>query len=217
MMAKQRKTIGTGITAREVVTYDGEDMLLAMTECFSQWNANRKKGGGDYGAVSLHIIEKCHRIIANSGAGHPDSSADFAERIIHDTDSPADFADRILRRHQIAQAAIERGDADSAARFAYEVGLLAAQAIMKYVWERHALRGKKNLDAMRHGSGLANQQLHQDREKERQQWNIEAARIWKRSPDLSKSRVAAMVKDRLSLTEKKDTIERRLKKPRMAR
>ena len=26
VMAKQRKTIGTGITAREVVTYDGEDM-----------------------------------------------------------------------------------------------------------------------------------------------------------------------------------------------
>jgi hypothetical protein len=33
-MAKQQKTIGTGITAREVVTYDGEDMQAALVEFF---------------------------------------------------------------------------------------------------------------------------------------------------------------------------------------
>ena len=90
-MAKQRKTIGTGITAHEVVTYDGEDLQAALIEFFSQWEASRKKGGGDYGAVVLDIIEQCHRIIANS-AGHSE------------TDSPADFAKQIIRHHQIAQA-----------------------------------------------------------------------------------------------------------------
>jgi hypothetical protein len=219
-MAKQRKTIGTGITAREVVTYDGEDMQPALAEFFSQWNANRKKGGGDYGAASLHIIEKCKRIIANSGGSYEtDSPADFAERIFHETDSPADFAERILRHHQITQAAIKRGgrDADTAARFALHVGFLAAQAIMKYVWEQHALRGRKNLDAIQYGSWLTNQQRHQDREKEWQRWNAKAAPIWKRSPGLSKRRVADLIKDQLSLPDEIDTIARKLKKTRMAR
>jgi hypothetical protein len=212
-MAKQQKTIGTGITAREVVTYDGEDMQAALVDLFSQWNANRIKGGGDYGAASLHIIEKCRRIIANSVRPYEtDSPADFAER-----DSPADFAKRILRHHQIVQARIKRGDADGAARFAFEVGALAAQAIMKQLWERHALRGKKNLEAIQYGSWNSNQQRQQDREKEHQRWNAKAAPIWKRSPDLSKSRVAAMVKRQLSLADKIDTIKRKLKKPGMAR
>jgi hypothetical protein len=173
-MAKQRKTIGTGITAREVVTYDGEDMQAALVEFFSRWNANRIKGGGDYGAVSLHIIEKCHRIVANSVRPY-------------ETDGPADFAKRILRHHQIVQAAIKRGDADAAARFAYEVGVLAAQAIMKQVWERHALRGKKNLEAVQSGSRKSNQQRHEDRAKQWQLWNTKAASIWKRSPGLFKA------------------------------
>jgi hypothetical protein len=205
-MAKQRKTIGTGITAREVVTYDGDDMLPAMAEFFSQWEAMRKKGGGDYGAACLHIIEKCHRIIANSVKPY-------------ETDSPADFAQRIIRNHQIAQAAIKRGgsDADTAARFALDVGLLAAQAIMKYVWEKHALHGKKNSDGLRYGSSLSNQQRHQDREIEHQRWNVEAAPIWKRFPNRSKASVAGMVKRQLRLTEETDTIARKLKKPRMAR
>ena len=205
-MAKQRKIIGTGITAREIVVCDGEDVQPAMVESFSKWEADRKKGGGDYGAASLHIIERCHQIIADSGSGP------------HETDSPVDFAQRIIRSHQIAQAAIRRGDADAAARFAYDVGVLAAQAKMKKDWEKHALRGKKNLDAIRHGSWLANQQLHQDREKEWQQWNIEAARIWKSSPgDLSKRRVAELVQYELGLPDEVDTIARRLKKPGKAR
>ena len=107
MMAKQHKTIGTGITAREVVTYDGEDMPAAFAEFASQWNANWKEGGGNYGAVSLNIIKKCHRFVANSVRPY-------------ETDSPADFAERILRYHRIAQAAIKRGDADTAARFTFE-------------------------------------------------------------------------------------------------
>ena len=145
-MAKQRKTIGTGITAREVVTYDGDDILPALEEFFSKLEADRKKGGGDYGAASLHIIEKCQRIIANSGGPYEtDSPADFAERIIHETDSPEDFAQRIIRRDKIAKTMIAGGNADAAARFAFDVGFLAAQAIMKYVWERPALVGKKNL------------------------------------------------------------------------
>ena len=204
-MAKQRKTIGTGITAREVVVYDGEDIQAALVESFSQWEANRKKGGGDYGAASLHIIEQCRQIIAKSGVGP------------YETDSSADFAQRIIRSHQIAQAAIERGDADAAARFAYDLGVLAAQAKMKKDWEAHALRGKKNLDAIQYGSWNSNQQRHQDREKQHQLWNAKAASIWKRSPDLSKRRVADMVQRQLSLPDEIDTIARNLKKPGKAR
>jgi hypothetical protein len=66
-MAKQRKTVGTGITAREVVTYDGEDMIPGWLELDLQWEAKRQKGGGNYGAASLHIIEWCRQINADSG------------------------------------------------------------------------------------------------------------------------------------------------------
>jgi hypothetical protein len=216
-MAKQRKTIGTGITARQAVTYDGDDMVPAITEFFSQWNANREKAGGDYGAVLLHIIEQCHQIIANSGASHPDSPADFTEPTIHETDSPADFAERIIHRDKIVKGMIARGNADAAARFAFEVGVLAAQAKMKLDWEKHALRGKKNLKAIQDSSSKANQQYHQAREKEHQRWNVEAAPIWKRFPKRSKENVAGTVKRQLCLTEETDTIARKLKKPRMAR
>jgi hypothetical protein len=218
-MAKQQKTIGTGITAHEVVTYDGDDMLPALDELFSQWNANRKKGGGDYGAASLHIIEKCHRIIANASVEphETDNPADFAERITHETDSPADFAERILRHHKIAQAAIKRGDADAAARFAYEVGLLAAQAIMKYVWERHALHGKKKSESLQYASLLTNQQRQHKRKKEHERWNEKAEPIWKRSPNFSKQQVAGMIKRRHDLKEKIGTIADKLKKPPTAR
>jgi hypothetical protein len=205
-MAKQRKTIGTGITKREIVVCDGEDMQAAWIESFSKWEVDRKKGGGDYGAACFHIIEQCHQIIANFGAGPHD-----------ETDSPADFAERIIRNHQIAQAAIKRGDADAAARFAYEVGVLATQAKMKRDWEAHALRGKKNLEAIQYGSSIANQQQHQWRVAYWKRCNARAALIWKKSPDLSKMSVAVMVKDRLSLKEKPDTIARNLKKPGTAR
>jgi hypothetical protein len=204
-MAKQRKTIGTGITAREVVTYDGVDMIPGWLELDLQWEAKRQKGGGNYGAVSLHIIEWCRQIIADSGTG------------LREIDTPADFAERIIQKHTIAEAAIKRGHADWAAKFAYEVGVLAAQAKMKLDWEKHALRGKKNLDAIQYGSWTSNQQRYQDREKEHQRWNVEAARIWKRSPNLSKRGVADMVRHRLGLTEKIGTIADKLKKPPTAR
>jgi hypothetical protein len=214
-MAKQRKTTGTGITAREVVTYDGEGMQAALVELSQWWNANRKKGGGDYGAVSLHIIERCRHILANSGGPYEtDSPADFAEHsIIHETDSPADFAERIISRDKIAKAMIARGNADAAARFAFDVGLLAAQAIIKTVWERPALVGKKNLDSIQYGSAIANHQLHQEREKEWKRWNVRAAQIWKSKPNLSKRRAAAMVQRDLVLPDKIGTIADKLKKP----
>lgn len=188
-MAKHRKTIGTGITMREVVTYDGEDMQPAMVEFFSQWEAKRKKGGGDYGAACLHIIERCHRIIANSGRPYEtDGPADFDE-----TDSPVDFAKRILRHHQIAQAAIKRGDADAAARFALDVGLLAAQAIIKQVWEPHALRGKNNVLALKEGLRVANKQRIDDAKQRHLDWQAQADKIWARNKHLSASAVARLI------------------------
>lgn len=39
-MAKHRKTIGTGITEREVVVCDGEDVKPELMKSFSQWEAD---------------------------------------------------------------------------------------------------------------------------------------------------------------------------------
>ena len=152
-MARQGKTIGTGITKREIVVCDGEDMQTAWVESFSQWEAKRKKGGGDYGAASLHIIERCHRILADSGTGP------------HETDSAADFAQRIIRSHTIAQAAIKRDDADAAARFALDVGALAAQAKIKLViWNTSSLHYKRALESLMESAyGKCRQERSTDR------------------------------------------------------
>ncbi len=203
-MAKDWKRIGTGITERKAEVYTGEDAIPALHKSLAQWEADCKAYGGQFGATSQHVIEICRIVVATSDPPYkPDSDADFAQRII--------------RSHKIAQAAIARGDADGAARAAYDVGVLAAQAKMKRDWEAHALRGKKNLDAIQNGSQESNRQRHQDRGKEWKRWNVEAAQIWKRSPDLSKWRIAARVKDRLSLPDKIDTIAGRLKIPGKAR
>ena len=51
---------------------------------------------------------------------------------------------------------------------------------MKKDWEKHALRGKKNLDAIRHGSWMANQQRIKTARKNGNGGMQEAALIWKR-------------------------------------
>ena len=138
-MAKDWKRIGTGITERKAEVYTGEDAIPALHKSLAQWEADCKAYGGQFGATSQHVIEICRIVVATSDPPYkPDSDADFAQRII--------------RSHKIAQAAIARGDADGAARAAYDVGVLAAQAKMKRDWEAHALRGKKNLDAIQNGS-----------------------------------------------------------------
>lgn len=179
-MARDWKKIGTGITEREADVYTGKDAIPALLKSLAQWEADCKAYGGQFGAVSQHVIETCRFIVATSDPPYkPDSDADFAQRILHS--------------YEIAKAAIERDDADAAARFAYDVGVLATQAKMKWNWERHALRGKKQLEALRKGTRTLNE-TRTDRAKERHaEWQEQAQEIWTRNPHLSKSDVAKKI------------------------
>lgn len=130
-MAKHRITKGTGITAEPRVKYDGDDIPAAITAWLTGWGNAWRKGGGDYGAVTLDLIETCEEILDHAGDGP------------HAPDSQADFAERILWHHKIAKAEIAKGNADIAARMAVRVGYLCCQASMKWKWEDDALRGGK--------------------------------------------------------------------------
>jgi hypothetical protein len=183
MMAKQRKTIGTGITAREVTVYNGIDAILALDETFSRWEALCKTHGGQFGAASRRVIEQCRQIIAGASAPPPNS------------DVPADFAERILRNYEIAKAAIERNDADMAALAAYYVGVLAGEARLKRQWERHALRGEKNVSTLKEGTHAANKKRSLDAKQRHAAWQAQANEIRARNKSLSTSDVARIIAD----------------------
>jgi hypothetical protein len=125
------KTVGTGITAKTVtIVSDADDMAEVLKTAFDDWNKAHEEGGGDYGAVTLDIVRRMQSIAA-SAPQKPDR------------DSAGDFAKRFLRLHKIAIAEIQRGNPDTAARFAYEAGYLHCQAHMKFKWETDTLRGIK--------------------------------------------------------------------------
>jgi hypothetical protein len=173
MMAKQRKTIGSGITAREVTVCDGEDGKAALIKHVKRWAAEREKAGGAFGAACLHMIKQCHEVIANAG-DKP-----------YDADSDADFARRIIDSYNIAQDLIRHGDADGAARFALDVGVLATQAKMKQDWERHALRGKKNFLTLREAARAGNEGRAFNAKHHHEGWQAWADEIWSRDPQLN--------------------------------
>ena len=145
-MAIRRFKKGTGITAFDWETADGEDLRPAMDQFFSDWNAARKSGGdSDYGAISLSAMTTMKTTLQRAGPGpHPD-------------DSEADFAKRVLKSHEFAFAALERTaaahgkdseefrNADTAARFAWRAGIVYAMAAMKFHHEFDAIRGERVL------------------------------------------------------------------------
>ena len=108
------------------------------------WNESIKAGGGIFGAVSLHAGEECERLLADTSA---DDIVDA---------SLADYAERVVSNIRRAKAWIGKGNADGAARFAWDAGVAWATATMKFRWETHALRGEKTVDAAADGAAKTN-------------------------------------------------------------
>jgi hypothetical protein len=144
-MAKHKKSVGSGITERKVISYSGEDMYAAVKAFLHQWNAARSEGGGSFGAVVLNAERAC-RSILETEAGPPPFGPD----------SPVGYAGRILRLIEITKGKIARGDADEAARTAVQIGRLCTEAYMKAVWEKHALRGESNAARLKAVAARAN-------------------------------------------------------------
>jgi hypothetical protein len=82
--------------------------------------------------------------------------------------------------------------------------------------ERSIFTGTRNARNLRENSEEANLARKEARKREWARWNAKAADIWKRRPKLSKRDVARLIKIDLQLSEKIDTIAKRLEKPRKA-
>ena len=81
VMAKHKKTVGSGITKREVTRYSGEDMAAAFDAFARQWNAALSEGGGSFGARVLNAERACRSIFRRSPGRRP--SARTAPRTMH--------------------------------------------------------------------------------------------------------------------------------------
>jgi hypothetical protein len=183
-MAKQTKTIGTGITAREVTSYDGEDATDAFVRFAHQMKVALSKSGGQFGAYVLQTERKCRRILARAG------SAPFA------ADSHADYASRILIAIKQTKDWIAKGDADIAARQALDVGHLCTEFRMKVLWERYALSGRKTKSVLNDGGRTANKNRTDAATPRHTEWQRMADKLWNRNPHLS----ATVIGDRIAET-----------------
>jgi hypothetical protein len=195
-MAKRRETVGTGITAREVTRYSGEDMAPAFAAFARRWNAALAEGGGQFGGAVLDTERACQRVLGGAGVGP------FA------AESVEDYAKRILRMIELTKAATARGEADEAARMALDVGRLTTEAKIKGLWEQHALRGEKNASNLRTVTRRANKIRQEKATPRLETWQAMADQMWAANSHLSKTDVATRIADKIGGNP--DTIRRKI-------
>jgi hypothetical protein len=143
---------GRGMTARE---HTALESAADFRQWAKSWNAAIKEGGGIFGAVSLDAVEMCEQILADAMA------TDDASR----EDSPEAFAQAIARCIHGAKVEIKNGNADLAARNAWEAGVRLATATIKWRWEKHALRGERSVTAGAEGGRATNAPKRPEAEK----------------------------------------------------
>jgi hypothetical protein len=180
-MAKKHKAIGTGITARALTEYSGEDIGPFSKDFFSRWNAACAEGGGRFGAVVRETERVCRRILAGAGGG------------LFEADTVEDYAARILKHIDVTKAAIKRGDADGAARLGVVVGCLLTEAWMKEEWEAHALRGKKNAEVLSEARRAVGRNSSAKAKRLWAEWQARADKIWAGKTRISATGVAKII------------------------
>jgi hypothetical protein len=181
-MTKRREILGTGITKRELTLHSDEDLGPFIKGFASRWNAAASEGGRLFGAVVLGEEHACLRILACTNLSRP-----------FDADSAEDYAQRTLHLIRVVKAAIARGQADSAARWAVEVGRLRTEAEMKGLWEPHAERGEKNVRTLTESAHRANKKRKLAGDQRHAKWQARADEIRSRKPQLSASAVAQRI------------------------
>lgn len=202
-MTIEKKTIGTGITAETQTSYSGEALAQGVSELLGGWSERWEKTGSDFGSVTFDWLSLAKAIEANDG-------------LKGERDSWPWFAQQVLRHHGIAEAARIRGDSDTAARFAFELGRICARMQLKAGWEKYALDAKRAQDGLREVSQTSNRERHNARKGVWLRWEVEASLVEQVRPHLSSIRVAELVRERLALSEKPNTIARAIRKVRTA-
>jgi hypothetical protein len=131
-------------------------------------------------------------------------------------DSWPGYAARIIWQvHRIkVETAAHKKDVWRIADFAHRLGELVSQSGFKRTWEKPALRGKKQRDALSQRRDVYNASTQAARKRAWNEWQAVAERVWAtpRNALLSKNAVALKVKAELALPDAVDTIARRLQK-----
>jgi Phage integrase family len=198
VMAKFKEIVGTGITAREVTRYSGEDMFPAFEAFARQWNAALSEGGDQFGAVVFNAERVCRSILANAGPKPfaPDSAEDYARRVLHLID---------LTRTDIAL-----GDAAGAGRMAIDIGRLCTEAHMKRVWEKYALRALRNVSNLKLAAARANKKKQRVAKSREADWQGMATDMWAQNRHLSAADIGRRIADKLGGNH--NTIRRKIKR-----
>lgn len=132
-MVKRYESVGSGMTRKKRVWYDGEDAPAVIKKTLRGWNEQYKRGNGAYGAVALAAVEWAKSVISSAPITGVDSS----------DDTPEGFAQRILTYDKIIRKCIADGKCDSAARFAFQLGEMCGVLEMKHEWERLLIPAEK--------------------------------------------------------------------------
>jgi hypothetical protein len=194
-------TIGTGITAETRTRYSGAALEPALKTFLDDWNAAWHETGNDFGARTLDLVKCCRRILDANGSGP------------HKRDSDADFAKRILSEHEWIKMEIERGEATNAARYAFNMGIIAARFEMKQRFEPDVEKSWKLDSRLREAAAKKNKERKQISDAQGALCQAKANEIWSRNYNRTKMSVAKMLCSKLSLDEKPDTISRKIVKP----
>ena len=121
-------------------------------------------------------------------AGH---DPDRPGTVSAEEDTSPQYAGRILRLLQITRGAIRRGSRGrGCSLFAVRLGYLVREHDLR----PDAVRGFEAAERLKEIAETANQKRHVGAAKRQARWNSEAAKIWRKRPELSKTAVAKAVR-----------------------
>jgi hypothetical protein len=134
-MPVKKVLVGDGITARERVRVTAPHGK-AETEAIKKGITQASKAGSFDGMVSG--VEAWALSVLLDAGMPTDGSAHTGQG-----DTPERYANEIVNRLGFVRAVIERGEAERAARFSLQLGVLIEQARLKFEWEKPALMGQE--------------------------------------------------------------------------
>lgn len=121
-MPKKRR-VGSGMTEREVVHYDPIDDSDELAKIAEAGNRAISARGGVFAAWAGPIADRCQNLLETK---YPDADPRMLAVGKYEPDSEDDFRKRILWAYEVASNQIAEGDAESAAWFAFEMGMAVA-------------------------------------------------------------------------------------------
>lgn len=134
--------IGTGITQRPLTTFDTSGDTPGDVEAFWRHHHETVRGwieqcdqAGSFGAVTADARKQCGEILEAAGPEYP--LTDYPKGC----DKPEALAYLVNWDLDAADNSITSGDADASARYGFEAGIKWATALIKWQWEKAAIRG----------------------------------------------------------------------------